>query len=184
VFKHNADLNLIPEKEENSIFVRHFCDSIQPLLLFGFKKGATILDIGAGGGFPSIPICVFRPDISFTLSESNRKRVAFLKEVIAELKLENVTVASGKIEKMAVPEQKFDYVISRGVGTMQKLAQIGLPYLSQDGRIYTYKNRSFTSELEEITNNKERDGVRINEIAEYDLGSLVSGLNLVSLERN
>ncbi|MDR2728819.1 MAG: class I SAM-dependent methyltransferase, partial [Chitinispirillales bacterium] len=52
VLRHNKEAALIPGVDEDNIFLRHFCDSIQPLLLFGFKRGATVFDIGAGGGFP------------------------------------------------------------------------------------------------------------------------------------
>lgn len=182
LFAHNEDAGLIPPKEEDSIFVRHFCDSIQPLLLFGFKKGGTILDIGAGGGFPSIPICIFRPDCSFTLVESNRKKASFLKVVKKELGLENVTIHPGRIQTMTAPEKGFDYIMSRGVATMQKFSQMAKPFLARDGRMYTFKSKSFYQELEEITVNKDKDGVRISEIAEYDLSNQVFGLNLVSLE--
>ena len=81
IFKWNKDSLLIPKADENILFLRHFCDSLQPLLLFGFKKNATILDIGSGGGFPSIPIRIFRPDLKFVLVESNKKKSTFFNEV-------------------------------------------------------------------------------------------------------
>jgi hypothetical protein len=66
---------------------------------------------------------------------------------------------------------------------MQRFSQMAKPYLAADGRMYMFKTKQFTRELEAITANKDRDGVRINEIAEYDLGNQILGLNLVSLER-
>jgi 16S rRNA (guanine527-N7)-methyltransferase len=182
ILKWNEEAGLIPKTDEDNLFLRHFCDSLQPLLLFGFKKNALILDIGSGGGFPSIPIRIFRPDLSFVLSESNKKKIAFLKEVKKELNLENVMVQNGKVEAMDVPEKKYDYVISRGVGTLQKFAQLAKPLLTDDGHMYTFKTKQFMSELEFITTNKDKEGVRIAEIAEYDLGNQITGLNLVSLE--
>ena len=73
IFKWNKDSLLISKADENNLFLRHFCDSLQPLLLFGFKKNATILDIGSGGGFHRIPIRIFRPDLKFVLVESNKR---------------------------------------------------------------------------------------------------------------
>ncbi len=181
IYKFNDEETLVSKSEEDSLFLRHFCDSLQPLLLFGFKKGATVLDIGAGGGFPSIPIRIFRPDLTFILVESNRKKAAFLKEVKSELKLDNITIHNGKVEKLTL-EKKADYVISRGIGTLQKFSQMAKPLLSDDGHMYTFKTKQFTSELDLITNNKDKDGIRISEIAEYDLGNQIQGLNLVSLE--
>ncbi len=182
LFKWNSVAGLISKSDEDMFFLRHFCDSLQPLLLFGFKKNSKILDIGAGGGFPSIPIRIFRPDLTFVLAESNKKKAAYLKEVIKELNFENVTVFNGRVEKLEVPEIPFDYVISRGIGSLQKFSQLAKPFLSKDGHMYTFKTKQFISELDFITNNKEKNGIKISEIAEYDLGNQFYGYNLVSLE--
>jgi 16S rRNA (guanine527-N7)-methyltransferase len=182
LFKWNDVAGLISKNDEDVFFLRHFCDSLQPLLLFGFKKNASILDIGAGGGFPSIPIRVFRPDLKFVLAESNRKKAAFLSEVTKELNFPNVTVFNGRIETLQIPDVRFDYILSRGFGSLQKFSQLAKPFLSEDGHMYTFKTKQFVSELDFITNNKDKDGVKISEIAEYDLGNQISGLNLVSLE--
>jgi 16S rRNA (guanine527-N7)-methyltransferase len=182
ILKWNETADLIAKTDEDMLFLRHFCDSLQPLLLFGFKKNAQILDIGAGGGFPSIPIRIFRPDLSFVLAESSRKKTAFLKDVIKELNFDNITIYNGKVESMNTPEKKFDYVLSRGVGSLQKFSQLAKPLVSNDGHMYTFKTKQFSTELESITTNKDKEGVRISEIAEYDLGNQILGLNLVSLE--
>jgi len=124
LLKWNKVAGLISKGDEENLFIRHFCDSLQPLLLFGFKKNATILDIGSGGGFPSIPIRIFRPDLIIVLAESNKKKAGYLKEVKKELVLDNMIVYDGKVEKMAVPEKRFDYVMSRGFGSLQKYSQL------------------------------------------------------------
>jgi 16S rRNA (guanine527-N7)-methyltransferase len=182
LLKWNKVAGLISPKDEEILFLRHFCDSLQPLLLFGFKKNATVLDIGVGGGFPSIPIRIFRPDLAFVLAESNRKKAEFLKEVKEELHLDNVEIHNGRSEKIPRPPAGFDYVLSRGVGSLQTFSQLAKAHVAKDGRMYTFKTKQFAQELESITANKQKDLVRINEIAEYDLGNLITGLKLVSLE--
>ena len=182
LLKWNPVAGLVSKNDEGHLFLRHFCDSLQPLLLFGFKKNAKILDIGAGGGFPSIPIRIFRPDLEIVLADNNKKKSTYLEEVKKELVLENMEIFAGKIEKMPVPDKKFDYIVSRGLGSLQMFAQLAQPYLAQDGHMYTFKTKHFTSELEDITSNKEEKGIKISEIAEYDLGNQIFGLNLVSLE--
>ena len=77
LLKWNKVAGLISKADERHLFMRHFCDSLQPLLLFGFKKNASVLDIGAGGGFPSIPIRIFRPDLTMVLAESDWKKIGF-----------------------------------------------------------------------------------------------------------
>jgi 16S rRNA (guanine527-N7)-methyltransferase len=182
LLKWNAAAGLISPGDEEHLFLRHFCDSLQPLLLFGFKKNAKILDIGSGGGFPSFPIRIFRPDLTFVLAESNKKKSMFLNQVKTDLLLENVTIYAQRVEKMQAQEKGFDYVISRGLGTMQKFAQLARPYLAPDGHMYTFKTKQFAQELENITSSKDKEGIKISEIAEYDLGNQIFGLNLVSLE--
>jgi 16S rRNA (guanine527-N7)-methyltransferase len=182
LLKWNKVAGLISKSDEGNLFLRHFCDSLQPLLLFGFKKNARVLDIGSGGGFPAIPIRIFRPDLTMTLAESNRKKAAYLKEIKKELVLENVTIFNGRVEKMPKPESGYDYVVSRGVGSLVMLSQISKPFLSPEGHLYTYKTKNFVTELDVITSNKEKAGVKISEIAEYDLGNQIMGLNLISLE--
>lgn len=182
LLKWNKIAGLISKADEEHLFIRHFCDSLQPLLLFGFKKNASVLDIGSGGGFPSIPIRIFRPDLTIVLAESIGKKAAFLKEVKKELLFDNLIVHSGRVEKLAVPENGFDYVMSRGFGTLQKFSQLAKMFLAKDGHMYTFKTKNFVTELDFITSNKEKDGIKIREIAEYDLGNYILGLNLVSLE--
>jgi 16S rRNA (guanine527-N7)-methyltransferase len=182
LLKWNKASGLVSPRDENCLFIRHFCDSLQPLLLFGFKKSASVLDVGAGGGFPSLPIRIFRPDLTFTLVESNTKKAAFLREVVEQLKLTNVTIHGGRLDRLPKQSGGHDYVMSRGVTSMPKFAQIAKPYLAADGRMYLYKTKQFAKELEAITANKAKDGVKICEIAEYDLGNQILGLNLVSLE--
>jgi 16S rRNA (guanine527-N7)-methyltransferase len=182
LLKWNNVAGLISKADEENLFIRHFCDSLQPLLLFGFKKNATLLDIGSGGGFPAIPIRVFRPDLCMVLVESNKKKATYLKEVKKELAWENITIFNGRMEKMVKPENGFDYVISRGVGSLQTFSDLGKPFLSPEGHLYTFKSKNVAMELESITTNKEKAGIKISEIAEYDLGNQIMGLNLVSLE--
>ena len=183
LLKWNGAAGLVSKKDEGNLFIRHFCDSLQPLLLFGFKKNAHMLDVGSGGGFPAIPTRIFRSDLTIICAESNRKKARFLEEAKKELAIENISVYNGRVEKMPKPEWKFDYIVSRGVGTLKEFSQLAKPFITPgDGRMYTFKGKDFSTELDDITTNKEKDGVKIFEIAEYDLGNQIFGLKLVSLE--
>jgi 16S rRNA (guanine527-N7)-methyltransferase len=182
LIKWNKAAGLISPKDEERLFLRHFCDSLQPLLLFGFKKNAKVLDIGSGGGFPAIPIRIFRPDLEFCLAEANKKKCMFLMELKKELMFDNINIYNGRIEKMPVLGNGFDYVITRGLGTIKEFIKLAKPFLAKDGRMYSFKTKNFEEELENITSNKEKSGIKVREIAEYDLGNEIQGLNLVSLE--
>lgn len=182
LLKWNPAAGLVSPKDEDGLFLRHFCDSLQPLLLFGFKKDARIIDVGAGGGFPSIPIRLFRPDLTIVLGESNGKKASFLQEVVKELNFSNMEVFRGRVERYPEDKRNFDYVISRGVTSLQSFAELAKPLIAPDGHMYTFKTKKFSEELEGITKNKDADGIRIAEIAEYDLGNQIFGFNLISLE--
>jgi 16S rRNA (guanine527-N7)-methyltransferase len=181
VLKENPVEKFVPVADEKNLFLRHFCDSIQSLLLFGFKRGALLLDIGSSGGFPIVPIRVFRPDLSYVIVEPNRGKAAFLERVTEALGVDNIKVFAGKAEGLEL-DRKADYVISRGVGMLQKFAQTARPFLAEGGRVYAYKTKQFAAELDALTENKEKNGLAVREIAQYDLGSVAQGLSLVSME--
>ena len=184
VLKWNDVCGLVSPKDEGTVFIRHFCDSLQPLLLLGFKKDALVLDIGSGGGFPSIPIAIFRPDLNIVLVEQNKKKSSFLEETVSFLGLKNTKVFPSKIEKLSVEENMCDYVMSRAFSSIGKFTVIAKEYCKPDGKMYTFKTKNFDSEICEITENKNTAGIAISEIAEYDLGIgsfQICGLKLVAL---
>ncbi len=181
VLRDNAVEKFVPEAEEKQLFLRHFCDSIQSLLLFGYKRGALLVDIGSSGGFPLVPIRIFRPDLSYIIVEPNRTKAAFLERLVGALGFENMTVFAGKPEGLSL-DRKADYVIGRNVGMLHKFAQTARPLLAEGGRVYAYKTKQFAAELNALTENKERDNLTVREIAQYELGSVAQGLSLVAME--
>lgn len=181
VLRDNRKLQFIPTAEEKQLFVRHFCDSLQVLLLFGFKKGSSVLAFESSGGFPVIPIKIFRPDLAFVVSEPSQRKAEFLQTVVNELNLDNVEIITQKPEQIKL-KHKVDYVVARAARSLQKLAQLGKPFLDVGGYMYTYKTKQFGAELEVITENKFKDNVMVGEIAQYELGGgMYTGLSLVSL---
>lgn len=172
--------SILPEPDENgNYFVKYFCDSIQPLLLFGFKVEGSLLDINGGVGFPAIPTAIFRPDLNVTIVEPDSDKFAFLAEMVEDLKITNVTVIKD-VETLG--DSTFDYVVQRGIETLTEFTRVGKKYVDRDGRLYTFRTENFEEELSEITMNKEDEGVCVSEIAEYDLANKIYGLNLVAFE--
>ena len=178
VLEENNNAKLVPEADEPILFLRHFCDSIQPLLLFGFKKNAITFDLGSSGGFPVFPIRIFRPDLSFVLVEPNGKKAAFLEKAKSMFGFDNIEIIHGKIGDIESGRMA-DYVITRGAGTLHKFAQLAKPFLVAEGRMYKYKTKQFSAELDAMT--PSRDGVKVSEIAQYDLGNAIHGLSLISM---
>ncbi|MEX0603391.1 MAG: 16S rRNA (guanine(527)-N(7))-methyltransferase RsmG [Marinobacter sp.] len=93
--KWNQAYNLTAVRETSEMVSRQLLDSlsIQPFLTTGH-----LLDVGAGGGLPGIPLAIANPDVQFTLLDSNSKKTRFLTQCVLELKLENVQVLHGRAE--------------------------------------------------------------------------------------
>lgn len=166
---------ILPVEEKGKFFIKHFCDSIQPLLLFGFKTGASLLTINSGAGFPAFPLAFFRQGLSVTMQEDNAENRQFLQECIEVTGLQNICVVDSA-------EGEFDYVVERGADTLQSFTRKARGFVKKDGRMYTFRTENFERELSDITMNKESEGVRVHEIAEYDLANQIYGLNLVSFD--
>lgn len=165
--------------KKDSFFVKDFCDSIQPLLLFGFGKNCSLLDIKGKAGFPAIPIAIFRPDMKITIYEDDAERAAFLADCIEGCNLQNVTLCTD-IKKLK--KSSFDYVVQRGNETLQEFTRVAKDYVTPHGRMYTFETENFGEELSEITSNKDSEGVCVSEIIEYDLANKIMGLSLVSFD--
>ena len=169
---------IVPNSMKNKVFLEYFCDSIQLLLLLGFKHNATYLDVSAGIGFPSIPTAIFRPDIKMILVEEDEDKRAFLQEVVEYLELKNVKIKASLSEVNG----KFDNAVQRGANTLQDFTRKAKDFVDVNGRLYTFRTENFEQELSEITMDKENEGVQVNEIAEYDIANQIYGKNLVAFE--
>ena len=98
LIKWNKVYNLTAIRDEGQVLTHHLLDSLSVLpALAGIKR---LVDVGSGGGMPGIPTAICRPDLQITLLDSNTKKTTFLQQVVIELGLSNVTVASGRVEAM------------------------------------------------------------------------------------
>ncbi|WP_454044966.1 16S rRNA (guanine(527)-N(7))-methyltransferase RsmG [Corynebacterium sp. Marseille-Q2516] len=114
------------------------------------EHGATVIDIGSGAGLPGIPLAIARPDLTITLIEPLLKRSDFLREVVEELRLANVTVVRGRAEEPHVKKKvgRADVVTSRAVAPLGKLARWSLPLARKGGVVLAMKGASVGEELE------------------------------------
>ena len=150
----NEHVNLTRITEENEVYLKHFYDSITPLFVFGdvFKDGATLCDVGAGAGFPSIPLKILKPSLKVTIVDSLAKRLTFLKDLIAKLGLDNVELVHGRAEDVGqnkLYREKFDIVTARAVAKMSVLSEYCLPLVKKDGYFVALKGPKAEDELDE-----------------------------------
>lgn len=113
----NDNINVISRKDIESLYERHVLHSLAIAKVCSFKKGAEILDIGTGGGFPGIPLAILYPETEFHLVDSIGKKIKVVKEVAHELKLSNVKASHERAEKI---DGKYDFVVSRAVTRFSK----------------------------------------------------------------
>ena len=94
--KWNSTYNLTALRDEATMISHHVLDSLT--LLPYIENAQTLMDVGSGGGMPGIPTAICRPDLQITLLDSNTKKTTFLQQAVIELGLNNVTVASGRVD--------------------------------------------------------------------------------------
>ena len=110
-----------------------------------------LLDVGAGGGIPGIPLAIAFPHLAVTLLEATRKKVDFLQHAIASLALENVTALWGRAEDLAhaaLHREQYDVVAVRGVGSLATVAELALPFCKRNGMLVAFKSLPLDSELQ------------------------------------
>ena len=147
----NEKFNLTAITDEEEVYLKHFYDSI-----VGEKyihEGAHIADIGAGAGFPSIPLKIVRDDITVDMFDSLGKRITFLNEVIGALDLDNITATHTRVEDVAKTSRgKYDYIVARAVASLPTLLEYAMPLLKVGGKLIAYKGSNVEEELEASQN--------------------------------
>lgn len=141
----NNKFNLTAITEYEDVKIKHFADSLCGQRFI--KSGATVLDIGAGAGFPSLPIKIIRDDIDLTLIDSVNKKVGFLNEVIRALNLNNARALHTRVEDFPKKES-FDIVLSRAVASLNTLCEYALPFVKVGGLFIAYKSEKTEEEIE------------------------------------
>ena len=113
----NAKINVVSRKDFDQLYLRHVLHSLAIAKVCTFDAGARILDVGCGGGFPSVPLAILFPEAHFTAADSIRKKIAVVEGVTAGLGLRNLEPRCARAETL--PE-RYDYVVSRAVTAMSE----------------------------------------------------------------
>jgi 16S rRNA (guanine527-N7)-methyltransferase len=147
LLKWNSKLNLTAIRDPGDVLRRHFVECIQcAQALPRAEEGATLLDFGSGAGLPGIPISICRPEIRVTLTESQGKKSAFLREAVRALELD-AEVFHGRVEEMA-PDRVFSYVTLRAVDKMREACRAAVPRLEDGGQLAVFSTKEKVAELE------------------------------------
>jgi 16S rRNA (guanine527-N7)-methyltransferase len=159
----NERINIVSKKDEKRLVNRHIVESLSVLKEIEIQPNAEILDIGSGAGFPSIPISVLRRDLNFTLVESKRLKVLFLKEVVSQLNLKNITVLCERVENLSQEKWKdyFDLAFSRAVASLEKVYGWSKNFLKPNGCYIAWKGGDIQKEIKEIISKFKKVDIKI-----------------------
>ena len=127
----NEKINVISRQDIENLTERHVLHSLAIAKVIQFNPGAQILDLGTGGGFPGIPLAILFPETQFVLVDGTGKKIRVVQEISEALGLENVTALHGRAEEIKM-NGKFDFVLSRGVASLDKLLVWGQKFLKRE----------------------------------------------------
>ena len=147
----NKTHNLTRITEPESIVTLHYLDSFTTLSALDFRQKARIIDVGAGAGFPGIPIAVARPDLSVTLVDSTGKKIAFLHDAIEHLGISNATAIHARAEDLGrdkAHRERYDFACARALAQMCVLAELCLPLVRVGGAVIAQKSADIDSEMD------------------------------------
>ncbi|MCA1032302.1 16S rRNA (guanine(527)-N(7))-methyltransferase RsmG [Bacillus timonensis] len=148
----NEKMNLTAITDKPDVYLKHFYDSISAAFYFDFSKEFTVCDVGAGAGFPSIPLKICFPQLHVTIVDSLQKRITFLSHLVKELNLSNVTLCHDRAETFGQKKdvrESFDIVMARAVARLSVLSELCLPLVKVDGTFIAMKAASVQDELEQ-----------------------------------
>ena len=111
----NAKINVVSRKDFDQLYLRHILHSLAIAKVCQFEVGARVLDVGCGGGFPSVPLAIMFPDVKFVSADSIGKKITVVKGVCEGARIKNIDARNTRVEQIA---EKFDYVVSRAVTEM------------------------------------------------------------------
>ena len=148
LIEYNKVMNLTGITEYEAVLEKHFYDSLTMCNKVDLNN-STLVDIGAGAGFPCIPLKIAYPTLNITVVDSLTKRMTFLETVIKELGLKDIKCLAKRGEDFAkLHREEFDYVTARAVARLNILDEICLPLVKINGYFIALKGASYQEEID------------------------------------
>lgn len=170
MLEKNSVMNITAIKDIEKIIPLHYADCLK--IAAHIPEGAKIIDIGCGGGFPSLPLAIVRPDVTIVGVDSTSKKVSYVAETAKALDLDNLSTISARAEELITTPQmreSFDVVISRAVARLNMLNELCLPFIRVDGKGIFMKGAAGNQELMEAESGIEKLGCTCESVIEDTL---------------
>lgn len=186
VIEKNKVMNLTAITEFQDVVEKHFLDSLSLTETINLNQKIKVLDLGTGAGFPGIPLKIVFPELEIVLMDSLNKRILFLKEVLEELELSDITAVHGRAEEMAVkPEYRetFDLCVSRAVANLSSLSEYCIPFVKIGGNFVSYKSGDSEEEISQAKKAISVLGGKIIKVQKFTLPGTDVSRTLVQIEK-
>ncbi|KLV20100.1 16S rRNA methyltransferase GidB [Niallia circulans] len=183
----NEKMNLTAITDKSDVYLKHFYDSITAGFYYeGFHRPAQLCDVGAGAGFPSIPLKIVFPDLKVTIVDSLKKRIHFLEHLASVLELEEVNFIHDRAETFGQNKEyreTFDIVTARAVARLSVLSELCLPLVKLGGTFVAMKAASAKEELAAGKKAVNLLGGKVNETHAFFLPMEESERNIITIAK-
>ncbi|AIY06979.1 methyltransferase [Planococcus sp. PAMC 21323] len=165
----NDKMNLTAITEQSAVYLKHFYDSITAAFYLDFTKPMKICDVGAGAGFPSIPLKICFPHIEVTIVDSLNKRIQFLQHLSGELGLSKVQFIHSRAEDFgqSAHRESYDVVTARAVARLSVLAELCVPLVKKGGVFAAMKAATASDELDDAEKALQKLGVKLEAVHSF-----------------
>lgn len=185
----NKEVNLTRITAQADVYLKHFYDSLTPLLTFKelFEGKKTLCDVGSGAGFPGIVLKIACPQLEVTIVDSLNKRLKFLASLCEQLGIAGVHLVHGRAEDAgheADLREQFDIVTARAVANMATLSEYCLPFVKLHGTFLAMKGPAAQAELKKAHSALSKLGGVCTDVQELTLPDSDEDRTLILIKKN
>ena len=183
---NESRVNLTAITDPLAVEMRHFLDSLSVLRVVSMPPRAKVIDVGAGAGFPGLPLRIVCPSMQLSLLEATGKKVVFLEHIVKTLNLNNVKIINARAEEAGqnpAYREQFDLVLARAVAHMPILAEYLLPLCRVGGHCVAMKGESAAAEIGIAENALRLLGGRLVQLTPIELPHVSETHYLVVIEK-
>lgn len=182
----NQHVNLTAVTEKQEVYLKHFYDSVTLAFYYDFVHPLTLCDVGAGAGFPSLPLKICYPELEVTIIDALQKRVSFLQSLVEDLGLRGVHIYHSRAEafaKEAAHRASFDVVTARAVAKLSVLSEYCLPLTRTGGHFLAMKGATIDTEVQESKQAIALLGGEIEAVDAFTLPDDGDGRHLIRIKK-